>query len=700
MRSFVEILLYMKHLFFLLICVSCFAQQTKNVDFITGSANLEFDVPQKKVMGRMVYTFDLLNKKTDTIYIDAKNMVFTDVLINGKKAKWVSSATALKLYKGYKKGKNTLEFRYEAQPRQTLYFVNDGTAVQLWTQGQGKYTSHWLPSFDDVNEKVVFNIAASFAKDYTVLSNGMLKGKSPNANVTEWQYTMEKPMSSYLVMLAIGKFARRDDTTASGTPLEFYLREQDSARFEPTYRYSRQIFDFFEREIGVPYPWKIYRQVPVLDFLYAGMENTTSTIFAQDFVVDETGFNDRTYTNVNAHELAHQWFGDLVTAQSGTHHWLQEGFATYYALLAEKELFGNDHFHYELYQIAERLQQASKTDTIPVMNEKASSLSFYQKGAWALHVLREGVGEGNFRMAVKTYLEKYAFKNVNTDEFLAEVNKVSSYDTASWKKRWLESGTFEVGEALDILGKNPFMQLYFEVGEMQDKPFAEKKELFMNLLQSDAYYAAKEEAVFQTAEVPFDEKAAFVREAMKSRDHRIRQAVARTVTTIPPAFIDEYKTFLNDNSYITREIALNVLCRNFPERQSVYLDMAKDWQGFNDRNLRILWLTLAYKAEGYRPAEKEAFYAELQRYAGPGHESTVRQNALANLLYLAKPADATVLQNLVNATLHHKWQFARFGRDNIRKLLKKDGYRAQFEALLPHLQEAEKKRLEGILAEK
>ncbi len=86
------------------------------------------------------------------------------------------------------------------------------------------------------------------------------------------------------------------------------------------------MFDFLEDEIGFPYPWQNYKQVPVHDFFYAGMENTSLTIFSDAFVVDSIGFNDRNYINVNAHELAHQWFGDLVTAKSGEHHWLQEGF--------------------------------------------------------------------------------------------------------------------------------------------------------------------------------------------------------------------------------------------------------------------------------------------------------------------------------------------------------------------------------------
>jgi aminopeptidase N len=114
----------------------------------------------------------------------------------------------------------------------------------------------------------------------------------------------------------------------------------------------------------------IYKQAPVRDFLYAGMENTSATLFNTRYVVDSTGFEDRSYTNVNAHELAHQWFGNLVTAESGKHHWLQEGFATYYALLAEKEIYGEDHFYSKLYESASQLKFASRTDTIPVLNAK------------------------------------------------------------------------------------------------------------------------------------------------------------------------------------------------------------------------------------------------------------------------------------------------------------------------------------------
>lgn len=681
---------------FLLFPYFLFSQQLQKVDFKTLNATLSLDTANKKIAGKTTYVFEVLST-IDTIRIDAKNMSFSNLKINNNTVEFKNSGKELLLFKGFKKGKNTLTFEYEATPKQTLYFIGEKENLQIWTQGQGKYTSHWLPSFDDVNEKVIFGLTISFDKDFTVLSNGKLKKVADiNQAQKQWEYQMEKPMSSYLAMLAIGKFAKQTETIASGIPLEMYLSQEDASKFEYTYKYSKTIFDFFESEIGVKYPWGIYRQVPVKDFLYGGMENTTSTIFSQDYVVDEIGFNDRNYINVNAHELAHQWFGDLITATSGKHHWLQEGFATYYALLAEKELFGEDHFNWEMYEIAERLQQASKTDTIPLMNEKASALTFYQKGAWALHVLRENVGAKNFNKAVKKYLEKYAFKNVNTADFLAEINAVSKYDTKNFQEIWLEKSGFEVTEALGILQKNKFIKNYLDVLSLAEKPLVEKQQVFEETLKSDAYYPIKEEILFQLQSLEFPEKLPFVQIAMQSKDIKVRQAVAKTLNKFPTEFLPDFETFLDDNSYVTKEIALNVLWSQFPDNRTKYLDKSRNWIGMNDKNLRILWLTMALATKDFEPQNKLGYYDELLGYASPNYESSIRQNALINLLYI-NPNDTNVLRMLVNPLTHHKWQFSKFARDKIRELIKKEKYKLFFSELLPSLQENEKVALERLL---
>ena len=144
----------------------------------------------------------------------------------------------------------------------------------------------------------------SFDKNYEVISNGILKSKSISDDIATYNYQMQKPMSSYLLMLAIGKYQNKMLKSKSGIPLQLYIEPEDYSKFESTYKYSAAIFDFYESEIGVKYPWQIYKQIPVRDFLYAGMENTSATIFSREFVVDETAFNDLNYIDVNAHEVA------------------------------------------------------------------------------------------------------------------------------------------------------------------------------------------------------------------------------------------------------------------------------------------------------------------------------------------------------------------------------------------------------------
>ena len=682
----------------LLLSTFSFAQQTKFVDFKSVLGKIEINPIEKSVSGEVTYDFEV-KSAIDTIKIDAQNMTFTNLKINNTVVNYKNSGKKIALFEGYKIGKNTLTFNYLAKPKQAMYFVGVDENLQIWTQGQGKYTSNWFPSFDDANEKVIFNLDVNFDKNFQVISNGILENKTVNPTTIDWHYRMKKPMSSYLLMLAIGKFDVQNEKSKSGIPLRFYIENEDVAKLEPTYRYSKIIFNFFEKEIGVKYPWEVYKQIPVRDFLYAGMENTSATVFSRDFVVDEIGFEDKNYVNVNAHELAHQWFGDFVTAESGKHHWLQEGFATYYALLAEKEVFGSDYFYFKLYSISQQLKSVSKTDTIPILNEKASSLSFYQKGAWALHVLREGVGAKVFQKAVQNYLKKYSFKNVTTDDFLNEIKKVSKYNVDAFRIKWLESSGFDNQKATELLSKNESIKALLEIQKLRNKPFIEKQDVFIKIMQSDAYFKIKEEIIYQIENVSFADKAILLRLALATNDVNIRQSIANTTPKIPLEFKVEFETLLDDKSYITMEVALNSLWSQFPEDQIKYLEKSKDWVGFNDKNLRILWLTLALGTKEYELENKAKFYDELLSYCSPKFESSIRQNALENLLFINNK-DKNIFPFLVNSLTSHKWQFSKFGREKIRLLLKNQNVRTYFESLLLELQDNEKMQLQRLFSEK
>ncbi|MGM8363692.1 M1 family metallopeptidase [Flavobacterium sp. ARAG 55.4] len=685
--------------FFLFISSFIFAQQTKYVDFTSVSAQLNINAAEKSISGTVNYSFQVL-EPTDTLKIDAQNMQFSGVELNKKNIQYVNSGEQLLIVYPFQKGKNQISFEYKAIPKQALYFIDSEKAEeqQIWTQGQGKYTSNWFPSFDDVNEKVIFNLKIEFDSGFQVISNGILKQKTVFDQTTLWEYEMQKPMCSYLLMLAIGKFEKQHQLSKSKIPLEWYLENKDSLRFEPTYRYSARIFNFLEKEIGVKYPWQIYKQVPVRDFLYAGMENTSATLFATRYVVDSTGFLDRNYTNVDAHELAHQWFGDLVTAASGKHHWLQEGFATYYALLAEKAIYGEDYFYSKMYESIQQIKYASRTDTIPVLNEKASSLSYYQKGAWALFVLHQEVGDKAFKKIIKNYLKKYAFKNVTTEDFFNEVEKISHFDTASFSKEWLESTIINSPYVNKLLIKNKITKILLELDKIKSKPLTEKTGFFKLILMSDAHYSAKVMVVNQLRNETFEAKKTFLELAMDTDDMEVRQAVAYSLPKIPEEFRTSYESLLDDTSYQTQEVALLYLWRNFPEKRLEYLEKSKKWIGFNDYNLRTLWLSLALMTPDYS-SDKTILIDELVSYSSDKYEATTRQNALDKLIGF-KIINETVLINLVKATTHHMWQFSKFGRDTIRTLLKNQVYRNSFIQIKTNLNENEQFQLNRLLNEK
>jgi len=687
----------MKYIF-LLFTGFIFAQQTHNVDFKSVSGQLLLNSKEKIVSGAVDFQFEVL-KDCDTISLDAKNMEFSNVKINDREVVFISTTKQLKIVFPFTKSQNHLTFNYTVKPKQALYFVDtENDEVQIWTQGQGRYTSNWFPSFDDVNEKLIFNLGISYDASYQVVSNGVLKQKTPNGNLVHWQYQMEKPMSSYLLMLAIGKFDKKEFKSKSKIPLEYYYEPKDADRFESTYRYSKRIFDFLEKEIGVKYPWQINRQIPVRDFLYAGMENTTTTLFATRYVVDSIGFCDRNYTNVDAHELAHHWFGDLITAESSTHHWLQEGFATYFALLAEKDIYGEDYFYSKLYDTAQQIKFASRTDTIPVLNAKASSLTFYEKGAWTLFVLHESIGDKAFKKAIKSYLNKYAYQTVNTQNFFDEIKKVSNFDLEKFQKTWLESTAFDTPTANALLSKNKTIQKRLEIDKLKKTPLAEKIDILKTTLESDVYQSVKEAVVDQLENEKYESKKTILLLALQTNNIEVRQIVAQTLTKIPEDFRLHYETLLDDKSYQTQEIALYWLWRNFPEHRTEYLNKSKNWIGFNDYNLRTLWLSLVLSTPNYSN-NQESLINELIAFSSTKYEATTRQNALEKLIAF-KIINDQVLSNLVGATTHHMWQFSKFGRDNIRILLKNPEMRASFNRILPNLTRDEQFQLNRLLIEK
>ncbi|WP_026755469.1 M1 family metallopeptidase [Sediminibacter sp. Hel_I_10] len=649
----------MKLVFYLLCLLFFFgnvsAQQTERVDFKSIKAYLSFANQDQQVYGALKLTFEIL-ESTDSIYLDAKNFKLTtpvNYIKDDQSLTMLSKVDDQKLWLMHPfKAKQTyvVTFDYSASPSKALYFIED----QIWTQGQGKYTSNWLPSIDDVNDKIEFDLKITYTSGFEVIANGKLMDKIEDGQNTIWSYDMQKPMPSYLVALAIGKYHKQTETSKSGIPLSYYFYPEDSLKAEPTYRYSKQMFDVLEEEIGVPFPWQNYKQVPVKDFLYSGMENSTLTIFSDSFVVDSIGFNDKNYITVNAHELAHQWFGDDVTASSGEHHWLQEGFATYYALLAERSVFGEDHYYWQLFEYAQELiAQEEAGESTALLNPKSSSTTFYKKGAWALHILREQVGDSAFQLAVKQYLEKNAYANVETQDFISEVEQASGFDLSQFEADWLTGITLPEDAMVKSLKVSEFMSTYFGVN---CEVFSQKCK---DYLVSNISDKAKIKVI---AQMPNHVEAEVFATSLE-----VRQAISRYVQTISPDLKSKYETLLNDKSYLTIENALYNLWASFPEERVKYLEKTKTVMGFNDKNVRLLWLALHLNTLEYQTDQKQAVLEELIGYSLPDQHFEARMNAF-NYLKLLGAWDKPSLSSLIEASHHHVWQFSKFAKNLIAEL--------------------------------
>ncbi|MEM6516430.1 MAG: M1 family metallopeptidase [Bacteroidota bacterium] len=638
------------------------SQQTDVVDYKRIQADLSFSYENKSAYGEVTVEFQIL-EKTDSVYLDAIDLKLSTApnllaekesqnrMINHRVSK-----DKLWFYSDFEKGKTyAIKFDYQMQPKKALYFTND----QIWTQGQGKYTSNWLPSIDDVNDKIEFDLALTYNEDYKIVANGKkeegsILDNNDSLKLTKYFFDMKQPMPSYLVALAIGNYQKKKITAASGVPIELYYYPKDSLKFEPTYRHTKVMFDFMEAEIGVSFPWQNYKQVPVHDFLYAGMENTTLTIFSDSYVVDSIGYNDKNYITVNAHELAHQWFGNYVTATSSEHHWLQEGFATYYALLAERHIFGDDHYYWQLFEYAQELiAQEEAGGSTSLLNPKSSSITFYKKGAWALHILRELVGDNNYRKSVQSYLNKHAFGNVKTSDFISEVETISKFDLKEFRTKWLDNPELPEDDIVQSLKKSKFMQEYFNINCTE---YSVDCKDYFRLNVSDK---AKIKVISQ---IPNEVDATAFDNSLE-----VRRAISRYVQKIPTSIKADYESLLDDKSYVTIENALYNLWANFPQDRARYLQKTKDVIGFNDKNVRLLWLALHLNTVEYQAERKQDVLNELLSYTAPDEHFELRLNAF-NYVKLLGAWDRSVIESLVQAKTHPVWQFSKFAKNLLAEL--------------------------------
>ena len=330
---------------------------------------------------------------------------------------------------------------YDAEPTQGFYFRTPEMGYKegdthFFTQGEQIEARHWYPCLDSPNEKFTSEVTCHVPEAMTVISNGRLVSEQTDAatalKAVHW--SQDKPHANYLITLVAGNFKKLEDQYKD-IPLAFYTLPSESAEAMNSFADTKNMMGFFEQEIGVPYPWAKYDQVCVNDFVAGGMENTSATTLTDSTLHTTATENIRSSEGLVAHELAHQWFGDLVTCKDWSHIWLNEGFATYYETLYNGHKHGRDAMTYELYQRARQITGMSDdVDSIVrrTYDDPGEMFSYlaYPKGGWVLHMLRSELGDALYRQCIKTYLERHQYGNVVTEDLRAVIEELSgrSYD--------------------------------------------------------------------------------------------------------------------------------------------------------------------------------------------------------------------------------------------------------------------------------
>ena len=400
------------------------------------------DFNNRRVSGTATFTFQPILKPLGQLRLDAHDLEIHEVTGSAEIAAWQNTDRALivTFTKPITPTTQTkLTVTYEAEPKKGLYFRTPEMGyhpgdTHIWTQGEAIEARHWFPCFDAPNEFFTSTMTCRVPTEMTVLSNGRKVSNAVDGEtklrVVKW--SQDKPHVNYLITLVAGYFKRLEEKHGD-LSMSFWTAPSDFANAANSFRYTKECMEYFEEEIGVPYPWAKYDQVTVQDFHWGGMENTSiSTLNASTLFSSETE-NIRSSQGLMAHELAHQWFGDLVTCKDWSQLWLNEGFATYYTHLFAGHKDGIDEMRYGLYRDRKSLTSRSgdttamvnrKYDTPMEMFRKYGFLS-YSKGSWVLHMLRSQLGPELFRKCVKTYLERHRHGNVVTEDLRSIVEEHS-----------------------------------------------------------------------------------------------------------------------------------------------------------------------------------------------------------------------------------------------------------------------------------
>jgi len=403
--------------------------------------DLDLDIPNQRYKGTCTIRLKPVRSGIDRLTLDAVNLNIHSVQIGISPQAFDTDGEQLhiQLQTLTEVGKPIeIAIAYSVDhPQRGLYFIapNDhypNKPTQVWTQGEDEDSRFWFPCFDYPGQLATSEIRVRVPKPLMAISNGELIDIQEEGNNKVYHWSQKEVHPTYLMTLAVGDFAEIRDEW-QGKPVNYYVERGKEREAQLSMGKTPEMIEFFSQKFGYPYPFPKYAQVCVDDFIFGGMENTSATLLTDRCLIDDrAAIDNRSTESLVAHELAHQWFGDLVVIKHWSHAWIKEGMASYSEVFwTEREYGAEEAAYYRLGEARSYLDEDASRYRRPIVTHvyrEAIELydrHLYEKGACVYHMIRAELGDELFWQAIAAFVNDNAHKTVETVDLLRAIEKAT-----------------------------------------------------------------------------------------------------------------------------------------------------------------------------------------------------------------------------------------------------------------------------------
>jgi aminopeptidase N len=420
------------------------APREKEYDLTDVSWSLDLNPVKGEIVGEVTNTVKP-SKALTGLHFDCRFLTVTKVTVNGKDAKFQEGEQlAITLPSAAKPGE-TLKVRimYHGMPDAGVYFIPGERAWPaktpvVYTQGEAEDTRYWLPTYDFPDDKATSSCSITVPAGWQAISNGKLGNVDKKGAKWTYHWTMEQPHSTYLNSFIAGPYEGSTEWLGK-TPIQWWVPTGLSASGKKSFNGTADMVDFYGKLTGTPYPYAKFGQGVVPDYMFGGMENISLVTNTIGTLSDPAEGPLSDSSGLVLHELAHQWFGDLVTCRDWNHIWINEGFASFLPMFYVRKRDGMDAFWLSRSDTINGAVGPAATQMIrdnyefPMDNFDGNA---YGGGAARMVMLMDVLGEDKFWKGVKAYLAEWGYRNPTTEDFFAAMSKSSGEDLDWFRKQW------------------------------------------------------------------------------------------------------------------------------------------------------------------------------------------------------------------------------------------------------------------------